>query len=125
MLGYAFAHVDGCTPLGAVVGRAAAHDISVELHNSAADRSNLSIANGAMVHTDDGGKLRSCPAHEDFVGYVQLSTVYLSFAGDTAKLASCQFHNSVAGDTEQNIFGRSRGHEFAIHHQEDIFSAAF
>ncbi len=100
-------------------------DIVVELLDSAADWSNLPIANRAVIHADDGSNLCPCATHEDFVGYIDLGTIYLPLAGDTTKFASCQFYHCIASDTEKYVLGRCRGHKFAIDHQEDVFCATF
>src|SRR5947209_2259802 len=117
--------VNRCTPLGAIVGRKTAHNVIVEPLDSAADWSNLPIANGAVIHPDDGSNLCPCATHEDFVGHVDLGTVYLALVGDTTKFASCQFHHRIAGDTEKDVLGRCRGYKFSIDHQEDVFCTAF
>ena len=57
-------------------------DVGVELFDGAGDWANLVIANGTMIYADDRRDLCSCPAHEDFVGYVQLGAIDLTFTGD-------------------------------------------
>src|SRR6266480_2116699 len=124
-LWYALVGVNWCTPRGAIVGRTAAHDVAVKLLDSAADWSNSPIANGTVIHADDGSNLCPCATHEDFVGDVDLGTVYLPLAGDTTKFASCQLHHRIAGDTKKYVLGRSRRYKFTIDQQENVFCAAF
>src|SRR2546428_13812548 len=83
-LGYSLASVNGCTPLGVITGQEAMRGIRIELFDGAGDRPNLTIANGTMIYADDRRDLCSCPAHEDFVSYVQLGAIDLPFTGDVA-----------------------------------------
>ena len=99
--------------------------IRVELFDGAGDRPNLTIANGTMIYADDRRDLCSCPAHEDFVSYVQLGAIDCCsrVIRPNSRLASSI--TKIAGDTKQDILGWGRCYKLAIHYQEDIFRTAF
>src|SRR5437868_3215300 len=90
------ARSEACPQGSTVHEDATAYDIKVELLQGTANRPHLSIANWSMIDTDNGSDLRTSATQENLICYIEFSTINLSFAGNAAKLAPCQFYNRIA-----------------------------
>src|SRR5258707_2379207 len=108
------ARVDRRTPLGAIFDLATAYHVKVNLLKCAANRADFLIANRAMIDANNRRNLGASATHEYFICAVEFGAINLAFACDAAKLASCQLHDRLTRNPQQNILARSWGDQFTI-----------
>src|SRR5260221_262550 len=73
-----------------------------------------SHANARLIDANNRRNLGASATHEYFICPVEFGGINLAFACDAAKLASCQLHDRLTRNPQQNILARSWGDQFTI-----------
>src|SRR5579871_5549339 len=89
------------------------------------DRSDGCVFHRTMVNAHDGCDADSGAGEEEFVTYVQFAAVDGSLDDTQPELAECEFHDAIAGDAFEGVFGHAGSDELAVAHHEEVAGGAF